>query len=302
MGRLKSHPGQGRAPEAVPGWRRAGVQRQSRAGGAAGTHTPGPPHDLAAGGPHRSLHVAPYLAAPGTDLPGSGGSSMAAAETSAATSLMHAPRPPWWRVPVRGPACPAAAPGVQRGGGGGETDGRTEGCLYPAAGTRPRRAARAAAILKTASQGSEAGSIATAGEEGPAETEALTRCAVAGRRAAVGRGLPQPAAPAEAGGGGACPSGRRWGRGCEAAAVPSREAAAAAAGGVFPRRPPAGRGRLCPGAGRRWKGGGSCRPAGRRLAPSPAATGLVAVTHRRSLRVPGGLKNCKFSHGLSSRE
>lgn len=91
----------------------------------------------------------------------------AAAGSGAATSLMHAPRPPWRWIAVRGPTRPAAAPEVQRRRRGRGWE------LYPAAGTRPPRAARAAAILESASRGSEAGSIATAREEGLAEPQAL---------------------------------------------------------------------------------------------------------------------------------
>ncbi|XP_068795009.1 uncharacterized protein [Struthio camelus] len=60
-------------------------------------------------------------------------------------------------------ADPSVRPGAARCGvgDGAEEEGGRRGGLYPAAGIRPRRAARAAAILKTASEGREAGSIAT---------------------------------------------------------------------------------------------------------------------------------------------
>lgn len=67
----------------------------------------------------------------------------------------------------------AAGHGARRGGAArSRSSGRRGAGPYPAAGARPRRAARAAAILGTASEGSGAGSIATARQEGPAAPEA----------------------------------------------------------------------------------------------------------------------------------
>lgn len=63
---------------------------------------------------------------------------------------------------------------------------------YPAAGARPRRAARAAAILGTASEGSGAGSIATARQEGPAAPEALAPPRLGGGRLPVRVSPSQP--------------------------------------------------------------------------------------------------------------
>lgn len=67
----------------------------------------------------------------------------------------------------------AAGPSARRGGAARSRSSTRRGAgPYPAAGARPRRAARAAAILGTASEGSGAGSIATARQEGPAAPEA----------------------------------------------------------------------------------------------------------------------------------
>lgn len=206
----------------------------------------------------------------------------AAAGSSAATSLMHAPRPPWRRIAVRGPTRPATAPEVQRRRRGRGWE------LYPAAGTRPPRAARAAAILESASQGSEAGSIATAREEGLAEPQALSAprpdgCG-GGSAPRLGRALLSvPLPPAlwpEAGGGSGALSSARPGGGGGGAARGSR-----------------------PGPGREGGGAGRREDSIRAAADEPAGLrGLFGVPgdagscRAGACRPPGGMSNPGLSH------
>lgn len=241
---LKSHPRQRSAPDAVPGRTPAGEAGCARAvhKGRLALATPGPglapaaAPNLAAGGQTRSLHVAPYLAAPGTDLPGGGGGSSmaaAAAEPSAATSLMHAPRPAWRRIAVRGPAWLAAAPGVQRGAGAGAGQSLPS-CRNAAARSRPRGRHLENSLGGQRSREHRYGARGGTGRAGGA------RCAAAGRagRQGAARGVGSPAAGAaapRAGGG----EGAR----CGTAAVPSRDA-----GCVSLRS--CGKGRVCAGTGR----------------------------------------------------
>lgn len=136
---------------------------------------------------------------------------VAATETSTATSLMRAPRAAWRRIAVRGPARPAAEPGVQRGGGGEgggistqlQTPGRAEPPARPPSWEQPPRAAKPGASLRRARR------------DPPSQRRSLGR----------GRATAPPArCPRLAGGG----DGARWGT----AALPSRGSARGAAGGA----------------------------------------------------------------------
>lgn len=195
----------------------------------------------------------------------------AATETSTATSLMHAPRAAWRRIAVRGPARPAAEPGVQRGGGGEgggistqlQTPGRAEPPARPPSWEQPPRAAKPGASLRRARR------------DPPSQRRSLGR----------GRATAPPARCARLAGGG---DGARWGT----AALPSRERE-----GICPRC--CGRSRVRSGAGRCWSAAGAAAPpAGAWLPPRPGQQ-LAAAGGCHS-GVPGVPEAATF-HNFSSQ-